>query len=402
MTSTTIIGGGIGGFTVASELRARGYTGNIFIIDPEGYPYDRPPLSKEILSGEKTDEQLLLASHDWYDDNNVSIIRNSVVEIDTETSSLLLDDGTTRNFDKLVLATGGLPRQLPAPGFDDPDLLVLRTLADSYKLRGLLHPGSHLVIIGAGLIGAEVASSARNLGAEVTLVDPTPVALIPAVGEQLATQLHLLHAAHGVTYICGLTSAIERDNGDFLVHIDGHDTLRANAVLLAVGIVPEETLAKSAGLECDGGVLVNHAQRTTKNNIWAIGDCARHRHRDGTLERRHEHWESAIFEARTAAADICGDELPQHGCSWFWSDRYGVHVEGAGSLAETGTTVIRPDPSGDPQVAFLVRDDGTLAGCAAINAGMAVRAARRIIDKAIVVDPAQLSDPTVNLKKLAR
>ena len=402
MTNTLIIGGGIGGFTVASELRTRGYDGAITIIDPEGYPYDRPPLSKEVLTGAKNAEQLLLSPRGWYEDNAITIVRDRVTGIDAQSQTVSLAGGQELPYERVVIATGGLPRSIPAPGFDDPDLLVLRTLADGAALKEKLKEGTHLAIIGAGLIGAEVASSARSLGAQVTLIDPVPVALIPAVGEDIATRLHDLHAAHGVRTITGLTQAIDREGDAFLIRIDGHDTVRADAVLLAVGIVPEETLAQSAGLACDGGVLVDHAQQTSDPRIWAVGDCARHVGADGVPQRRHEHWESAIFDARTAAASMCGEELPTHGCSWFWSDRYDVHVEGAGSMTEEGTTVIRPGADGTPEVAFRVRPDGTVAGCAGYNAGMAVRAARRMIDNRTVVDPAQLADPAVNLKKLSR
>ncbi|MDO5076946.1 NAD(P)/FAD-dependent oxidoreductase [Corynebacterium sp.] len=400
MTTTTIIGGGIGGFTLASELRSRGYAGAVTIIDPHGLPYDRPPLSKEILSGEKNAEQLLLAPRSWYEENNVAIERGAVGRIDPAERMLVMEDGTTRSFDNLVLATGGVPRNIP--GFEDPTLHVLRTVDDAERLKKVLRPGVHLAIVGAGLIGAEVASSARALGAEVTLIDPAPVALVPALGEALAQRLHELHATHGVRTITGLTTAIEHTEKGYVISVDGQESVTADQVLMAVGIVPEERLARSAELDCDGGVLVNHAQQTSMDRVWAIGDCARTRNADGTLQRRHEHWESAVFEAQIAAASICGDELPKHGAPWFWTDRYGVHVEGVGSMTEPGTTVLRMAADGQAQVAFRVRDDGRLAGCAAIDNGMAVRAARRLIDRQIVVDPAQLQDPSINLKKLAR
>lgn len=313
-----------------------------------------------------------------------------------------LSNGRTIEYENLVLATGGVPRSLPTPGFDDPDVWVLRTAADSLKLKESLTPQTRLAIIGAGLIGAEVASSARERGAEVTLIDPQPVALIPAVGEEIAHRLHSLHAENNVEFINGIVTSINRDGAGFIVHVDGHDTVSADHVLIAVGIVPEENLASSAGLDCDNGVLVDASQRTSNPHIWAIGDCARHRNPDGSLERRHEHWESAVFDAQVAAAAINLSELPDRSSSWFWTDRYNVHVEGVGSMSSDGTTIIRPDAEGQPQIAFRMNDDGTMAGCAAIDAGMAVRAARRIIDRKIVVDHDQLADPTVNLKKLAR
>ncbi|MCL0245210.1 FAD-dependent oxidoreductase [Corynebacterium sp. CCM 8835] len=400
--SVTVIGGGVGGFTVASELRNHGYTGPVTIIDPEGHPYDRPPLSKEMLTGEKNAEQLLLAARSWYGDNDVELVRDSVVRIDPEGRKLVLEDSGDRPFHDLVIATGGLPRQLPVPGFDNPDLLVLRSIDDARALRQKLKRGTHLAIIGAGLIGAEVASSALSLGARVTLIDPAPIALVPAVGPEIAHRLHDLHAAHDVTYLQGMTTAVHGNDGAFTIDIDGHDSVEADCVLLAVGIVAEERLAQSAELDCDGGILVDSAQRTTAYGIWAAGDCARLRTPDGHLERRHEHWESAVFEAQTAAASILGRPLPEHGASWFWTDRYGVHVECVGSMAAEGTTVVRPDADGNPGIVFRLNPDGTMAGCAAYDNGMAVRAARRIIDRGIVAAPEKLADPGINIKKLAR
>lgn len=400
--STTIIGGGIGGFTVARDLRAGGYEGEVVIIDPLGLPYDRPPLSKEILSGDKSPEELLFVPADWYGQNNVEVLPAKVARIDVEKRELVLEDGATRAYDNLVIATGGHARRGNTPGFNDDSVMVLRTTEDALALRGVLKEGVRLGIIGAGLIGAEVASSARALGAEVHLIDPAPVSLVPAVGEEIAHRLHDLHAEHGVTFINGMPTSVEHGESGHVISIEGHDPVTVDHVLLSIGLIPEEALAQSAQLECDNGVLVDHQQRTSAPGIWAVGDCARRRNEDGTLERRHEHWDSAVQEASAAAASILGASAPKESAGWFWSDRYGVHVEGVGSMTDDGETVIRPDAEGRPAVAFRVTADGHLAGAASFNDSMAVRAARRIIDRGIAVDPTQLADPSVPMKKLAR
>ncbi|QGU06839.1 Anthranilate 1,2-dioxygenase system ferredoxin--NAD(+) reductase component [Corynebacterium occultum] len=402
-SSTTILGGGIGGFTLAQELRKLGYEGAVTIIDEHGLPYDRPPLSKEILSGTKAPEEIQFVPESWYSENQVKVLQAKVERIDAAARTLLLDNGEEHTYDNLVLATGGHARRGDTPGFNDDSVIVLRTLADAQRLSENLVAGRTLGIIGAGLIGAEVASVARERGAEVILVDPAPVSLIPAVGEEIAQRLHDLHDAHGVHFINGLTSAIRREGEKYLLEIDGQDeTVEVDAVLLCIGLVPEESLAASAGLERDGGVLVDAEQRTSAPGIWAVGDCARRRNADGSLERRHEHWESAMQEAKTAAASITGSPAPVGGASWFWSDRYGVHLEGIGSMTAVGSTVIRPDEAGHPAVAFRVTPEGKLAGAASYNDSMAVRAARRIIDRELDVDPAKLADPTIPLKKLTR
>lgn len=403
MSSTTILGGGIGGFTVARELRKLGYEGAVTIIDEHGLPYDRPPLSKEILTGAKSAGEIRFVADDWYAENQVEVRQARVERINPDEQILVLDSGTELSYENLVLATGGHARRGDTPGFNDESVIVLRTLEDARKLSESLRPGKTLGIIGAGLIGAEVASVARERGAEVILIDPAPVSLIPAVGPELAHRLHDLHAAHGVRFINGLTSAIRQENGRSLLEIDGHgEAIEVDQVLLCIGLIPDESLAASAALERDGGVLVDAAQRTSNDRIWAVGDCSRHRNPDGSLQRRHEHWDAAVQAGAAAAASIVGAAAPSTSASWFWSDRYGVHLEGVGSMSAEGTTVIRPDAEGAPAVAFRVTPAGKLAGAASWNDSMAVRAARRIIDRDLDVDAAALADPAVPLKKLTR
>lgn len=399
--STTIVGGGIGGFTVAHELRNRGYQGAITIIDPEGIPYDRPPLSKDVLAGKKDLADLYFVPASWYEENDVRVLSDEVLRVDAEAKTLHLGSGEELPYENLVLATGGLARRGATPGFED-ETVVLRTADDAKKLQAAITPGSRLGIIGAGLIGAEVASSARELGAEVTLIDPVPVSLVPAVGEEIANRLHELHEAHGVRFIQGMTTGVTRSGEALEIGIDGGEAIEVDNVLLCIGIIPDESLAKSLGLDCDGGILVDHDQRTSHAGVWAVGDCARRRNADGSLERRHEHWDSAVQEGKAAAASILGEEAPAESASWFWSDRYGVHVEGTGDMNAPGSTVIRVDAEGQPAVAFRVTEDNKLSGAAAFDDSMAIRAARRIIDRDITVDPAKLSDPSVPLKKLAR
>ena len=149
-------------------------------------------------------------------------------------------------------------------------------------------------------------------------------------------------------------------------------------------------------------MIVDTQQRTSLPGVWAVGDCARLRNEDGTLERRHEHWDSAVQDAKVAAASIAGVDAPKGSAPWFWSDRYGVHVEGVGDMSAPGETFIRPDEDGNPAVAFRVADGSKLVGAASYNDSNAVRAARRIIDREIPVTPSKLIDPTIQLKKLAR
>lgn len=390
------------GFTVAKELRGRGFAGAVTIIDPAGVPYDRPPLSKDYLLGMRDQAGIQLAARPWFKDQDITIITGTAVALEPDAGTVVLEDGREITGDRVVLATGGTARRLPIPGGDLDSVLELRTREDADRLRAMLKPGARLAIIGAGLIGAEVASSALPFGADVVLIDPQDPPLVPAVGHELANRLHAMHPERGVDVVTGAPVAITADDGGtHHIELSSGEIITADAVLVGIGIIPETRLAESAGLETDNGTIVDESQRTAHPKVYAVGDSSRIRRADGTLLRRAEHWEHAMNTGATAAAALLGQELPRHGASWFWSDRHGVHVEGVGSMVGDGTVIVR-EKDGEPSVVFRLDPDGFLAGCAAVDGGIAVRAARRIIDRRIVVDPAALADPSVDLRKLAR
>lgn len=399
--SILIVGGGLAGFTVAQNLRMRGHAGSIHIIDPAGVPYDRPPLSKAYLLGTKDAAGIQLAPDTWFAEHRVEIIEGLATELLLEPLGVLLQDGRRILADRLVLATGGTARTLPVEGGDLDSVLVLRDRRDADLLRSKLHPGVSLTIVGAGLIGAEVASAARELGAEVTLVDPLDPPLVPAVGPEIAHRLHQMHATAGITAVRGTPVRISRTDGKHLVELSDGQQLFSDEVLIGIGIEPNVRLAEAAGLATDNGVIVDESQRTENPMIYAVGDVARTRNAAGELQRRAEHWEHAMNTGATAAAALLGEELPQHGASWFWSDRHGVHMEGVGDMNAGDRTVLRF--SGEtPVAAFRLATDGKMLGAAAIDGGLTIKAARRIIDRGIIVEPDLLADHSVPLKKLAR
>ncbi|GAA3325204.1 NAD(P)/FAD-dependent oxidoreductase [Paeniglutamicibacter sulfureus] len=399
--SVVIIGGGLSGFTAAKELRGRGFAGTLSIIDPEGLPYDRPPLSKDYLAGSKDAAGIALAPATWYVENNVTVITGTATALDPDAGTATLADGRVLVADRFVLATGGRARRLSIPGGDLPGVLELRTKNDADTLRGLLAPGVRLAIVGAGLIGAETASSARAFGAEVTLVDPVEIPLVPAIGEVLASRLHAMHSEHQVRTVTGIPEEITQDAEGYGILLSTGETIAADVVLVGIGIIAATELAEAAGLDTDNGVLVDERGATSHPRVFAVGDSARTRLADGTLLRRAEHWEHAMNAGATAAAAILNQEPPVHGASWFWSDRHGVHVEGVGSMHGDGEHVVRM-LDGVPIAAFRLDAEGLMLGAAAIDGGLTVRAARRIIDRSIKVDPLALADPATELKKLAR
>lgn len=394
--SVVVIGAGPAGFSAAAELRRRGYQGAIQLLDPAGMPYDRPPLSKDYLTGELAFPAL--AEPGWYGSNAVEVIAGTAVKLDPDNGSVTLAGGGELRADVLLLATGGVARTLP---FTGSDLLhTLRSRSDADLLRSRLGPDKQLVIIGAGLIGAEVASSAASLGTAVVLIDPVPVPLVPAVGPELAAYLHSLHETAGVRTLTGLPIDVVRANGALSVLMEDGSALPADTVLAAVGMVPDTTLAAAAGIAVDDGVLVDAAGRTSHPRVFAAGDAVR-RSSNGGLQRRTEHWDAAVRSGQAAAAGILGEEPPEDAVPWFWTDRYGMHAEAVGNMSASGTTVERGSP-GPGYMVFRQKPDGTLAGAAGINAGNSLRAARRLITLGKPVEAADLSNPDADLRRLLR
>lgn len=405
MTVSTIavVGGGLAGVSAARELRDRGFDGALTLIDKGELPYDRPPLSKDFLLGKETESDLALAKSGWYDEASIDLrVGVEAVALRSGEKSVELSDGTTVAADIVVLAVGADAR--PLPGTTPDRVHVLRTLTDARRLRENLAPGQRLAVVGGGLIGAEVASSAVALGVEVELIEPMNPPLVAAVGSALAGDLHAMHSERGVRLHSAGVTGIRTQDGCLVVELTDGSSVAADDVLVGIGSAPVVGLANSAGLGVDGGILVNSRMQTTNPAVYAAGDSARLRLDDGTLLRRKEHWEAAKLSAQAAAASILGQEPAVRTADWFWSDRHGVHVEGVGSMDSNGTTVLRPyaeDPSARTQMAFNLRD-GILVGAAAIDGGLAIRAARRLIDTKKAVSAADLADPTVDLKRLLR
>ena len=398
-----IVGSGVGGFATVQSLRANGFDGLISLIDPEGEAYDRPPLSKGFLAGTMTAEEMAFVPSGWYSEHNVEVVPEFVDMLRPREKSLVLRSSSVIRADRIVLANGGHARRPVVAGLEDPGIEYLRTAADSIRLRERLTPGARLVVLGAGLIGAEVASTATGRGAEVTLIDPVAVPLGPAIGVQLATLAHGMHEAHGVRTVCAHPERVERDgalyrvitmgsHGDEIVH-------EADVVLVAAGLVPAVELARTGSLVIDDGVLVDAAMRTSVAEIYAIGDVARRRPEGNVAFRRTEQWDAAIHDGQTAAADITGTTPPRPTAHWFWSDRYGVRLEGTGSMADPDGVVTRERPGSMP-VEFNLGAHGKLLGAAGIDAGKEIRAARKLIDSGRPVTAEQLADATLELRKI--
>ncbi|MEO6116681.1 MAG: FAD-dependent oxidoreductase [Pseudolysinimonas sp.] len=395
-----IVGGGIAGYSAAEQLRALGHAGTITIVDREQASYDRPPLSKKLFDDDFSLDSIAFASAEKLESRHITThFGHAVVGMDPDAASVTLDDGTTLAADTILLATGGHARTLRIPGADLPGVLVLRTFADAVAIRERTHPGTRVAVIGAGLIGAELASSLHQVGATVTLVDPVMVPLVPAVGEVMADHLHSMHEEHGLSVVVGITAGIESVDGHLVVSIDGDPSVQADVVVVGVGIVPNTELAEAAGLDLDNGVLIDRSHQTSAEKVFATGDVARRRDENGVSHRREEHWEAAQLGGQRAAYGMLGLDIPTAGAPWFWSDRHGIHLEVAGRMTGPGDVVVR-DAGAHPTV-FLVHD-GLLVGAAAIDDGNTVRAARRLIDQRIPITPEMLADASVPIRSLVK
>lgn len=403
-----IVGGGIGGISLAGALRAGGHLGEIVLIEEAEFPYDRPPLSKAFLAGERTLKELALQPPEWYADHDITLLAPArVVSFEPGEASVRVDidgvDGGERlHASHLVLATGGQAALPPISGLAEATetgrVHTLREHRDAEALRTVLMPGARLLVVGAGLIGAEVASTALELGCSVVLADPADPPLA-AAGVEVARWLHGQHRVHGAETMETSVESLRPTEIGVEAQLLGEDTPREfDAVLIGVGIVPRTQLAEAAGLDVDRGVLIDDLYRTSHPRVLAIGDVARTRGPDG---QRSEHWDAAKRDGERAAATILDAPAPAAAAPWWWSDRHGHHVEGIGLMAPGARHVVRGQVGEPPFTTFAV-EGARVVGAVAVGDPQAIRAARRLIERGIEVDPDRLADPTTDLRKLLR
>ncbi|ADG08685.1 ferredoxin reductase [Caulobacter segnis] len=399
-----IVGAGHAGGSAAAFLRQYGHEGRIVLIGDEPLlPYQRPPLSKAWLKGEADADSLALKPAEWYGENNVSLRLSGVAErINRAAKTVTLASGEAISYDFLILATGARARQLPIPGSDLAGVLALRTAADAELLKHALGPGKRLAVIGGGYVGLEAAASARALGAEVVVVERESRVLARVACETLSTFFQDYHRARGVTFELNAGVEAFEGEGDHIrgVRLSDGRLLPCDVALVGVGAIPNDELAKDAGLTTANGVVVDLAARTEDPAIFAIGDVT---HRPLPLYERQFRLESvpnALEQAKQAASAILGRPGPAPEVPWFWSDQYDLKLQIAGLPFEADRTVVRGDVAAAKFAVFHLKGD-LLQAVEAVNAPPEFMAGKQLIAKRAPVSVEKLADTSVSMKEVA-
>jgi 3-phenylpropionate/trans-cinnamate dioxygenase ferredoxin reductase component len=317
-----IVGGGPAGLATARAYRDAGGLGHVVILTTEPYPpYNRPPLTKEFLRGESDRGDLPIVPEGWYRENDVELRLSAVVgSVDRERAAVETDAGERFPYDACVLATGSEPIRIPVPGADDPEILVMRTLENSSRLRGRVGEGDRAVVVGSGFIGCEAAASLSMRGAEVTLVSLEEVPQGERLGEEVGGRIRGWLEGYGVDLRLGTAlEGITRQNGGYSVGVEGGQEIPAGTVLFGTGVEPRTGLAEGAGLELDGGVVTDSAMRTSAPGIFAVGDIASAFNESAGRHVSVEHWGDALEHGRIAGTVIAGGEAAWSMAPGFWS-----------------------------------------------------------------------------------
>ena len=354
-----VVGGGLAAGSAVVELRDAGYDDEIvlFAEEPE-VPYERPPLSKGFLQGEKDRESTYVRPREWYDEHGVDLrLGEPVTSIDLDELAVRSEEGDTA-FDRLLLATGARPRRLQLARTEEIEVRYLRTLADSTALQERLGAEHHLLVIGGGWIGMEVAATARTLGTRVTLVEPAEQPLLAALGPEVATRFADVHRAHGVDL--RTRTGLDRLEGGVAVLSDG-TRIEPDTVLVGVGAVPNIELAAAAGLGVDNGVLVDSGLRTSHPAVFAAGDLANAAHPLLGTRVRVEHWQNAISQGRAAAHALLGERVSYAELPYFFSDQYDLGMEFFGHAVGAQHIEIEPGESDDAFACWWFRNGGLVA-----------------------------------------
>lgn len=404
-----VIGAGECGGRAALTLREQGYGGPVTLVGSEPYlPYERPPLSKSAIvsEAEPAPAPKLVADRRVFAERRIDcVIGLSATAIDRARRSITLADGRVLAYEKLLVATGAVPRLLPLAGTDGKRCVCLRTYDDALRIRKALRAGRRIAILGGGFIGLELAASARRRGADVTVIEALPRILTRGVPEEIAHIVDTRHRAEGVALACGraVMGLRETASGVELTLSDGA-AITADLLIIGIGAAPAVDLARNAGLAIENGIAVDERLTTSDPDIFAAGDCCSFPLPIyGGRRVRLESWRSALEQGVLAARNMLGAGEPVSAVPWFWSDQYDLTLQIAG-LPDEGVRIVRRDLSEGAFILFHLDAGGRLVAASGIGQGNTVardiRVAEMLIGKRATPDPGALMQPQVKLKSL--
>ncbi|MCA3822586.1 MAG: FAD-dependent oxidoreductase, partial [Burkholderia sp.] len=391
-----IVGAGHAARRTAEALRERDAAARIVMIGAEReLPYDRPALSKDALLTDGGEQRAFVRDAAWYDAQRIELRLGTRVDaIERDAQRVRLEDGTTLPYARLVLATGSRVRTFGGAIDEGVVPHYVRTVDDARALRAQLAPGRRVAVLGGGFIGLEVAAAARQLGCDVTVIDPAPRLLQRALPDVVGAYARQLHDARGVVFqMATLPRAIRRASGGGAIVETDRGDVPADIVVVGIGVVPNVELAQAAGLDVNNGIRVDAGCRTADPAIFAAGEVTMHFNPLLARHVRIESWQVAENQPAVAAANLLGADDTYAELPWLWSDQYDCNLQMLGLFGSERTIVVRGDPASGPFTVFGLGDDGRIVAVAAANLGRDIGASRRLIAAGAVPDPMKLADP---------
>ena len=398
-----IVGASHAGTQLALSLRQGGWKGRIVLAgDESANPYQRPPLSKDLLSGVKSAEQIPIRPVTVLEHAGVELrLGQRAISIDRAAKTVTFADGEKLNYDKLALTLGAYPATVPLTGVDKHGVYYLRNLADVEQIRPYIGEGKSAVIVGGGYIGLEAGSVLRRTGMRVTVLEALSRVLRRVTAPVVSAFYERLHDEEGVRIVTGsLVTSIEGDVRVERVFCADGSEFDANLVIIAVGVLPQTELAERAGLDVEDGILVDEYTRTSDPDIVAAGDCTRHYNPIYRRRVRLESVQNAVDQAKTAAAALNGKLEPYHALPWFWSDQYDVKLRIAGLSQGYDNIVVRGNPEEGRSFAVFYFLGNRLLAVDAINRPGEFMLGKKLLAHGTVIDKARLADEALTPKQL--
>jgi 3-phenylpropionate/trans-cinnamate dioxygenase ferredoxin reductase subunit len=405
--SFVIVGAGLAGAKGVEALRGIGFEGDITLIGAEAHgPYERPPLSKDYLLGNETRDKIFVHSQAWYAEHRVELrLATTVAAVDRDAHQVVTSVGERVRYDKLLLTTGSSPRRLSLPGAELDNVLYLRTLEDSDRIRHALGSGVRVVVIGAGWIGLETAAAARAAGAEVTVLENAELPLLQVLGSRIAHVFADLHRDNGVDLRCDVSVVGIRVTTDGRsvagVELADGTAVPADLVIVGIGATPNLDLARESSLATDNGVVVDSQLRSSDPNVFCAGDIANAYHPFFGKHLRVEHWANALHQPAVAANAMIGGDSVYERLPYFYTDQYDVGMEYTGHVEpeDTDSVVIRGDLRTRRFIAFWIRDGRVLAGMN-VNVWDVTGTINQLVQSKRQIDVDRLTDTDVPLDRV--